>query len=187
VNRGLPGSESKTARVVPHDARVRLRSALALGLVLGTAFGVWNVVAASLAPLQEDTPSSLLLFYGPMFATWGVAGLAATRRSDRLADGASAGALVACATFVVLTIIVIGRVNLSLDVTSQRPDWQNLVARFDSSGFASLRAYANYVYLTGAPFKILVASTLGAAFGFIGGCIGRMGRRGTLLSGNPAA
>jgi len=71
----------------------------------------------------------------------------------------------------VLTVVVIARVNVFLDVTSQRPDWQNLMARYRSSGFSSLRAYANYIYFTGAPFKLLVASTIGALCGFIGACL----------------
>jgi hypothetical protein len=36
----------------------------------------------------------------------------------------------------------------------------------------------NYVSLTGAPFKIAVASAIGAATGVIGGVIGRIGRLG---------
>jgi hypothetical protein len=32
-------------------------------------------------------------------------------------------------TFVVLTAIVIARINLSMDTVSQRADWRNLVAR----------------------------------------------------------
>ena len=62
-----------------------------------------------------------------------------------------------------LTAIVIARVNLSLDVMSQRPDWRNLVARFEESGFDSFRLFVNYVYITGTPFKLAVASAIGGA------------------------
>ena len=78
-----------------------------------------------------------------------------------------------------LTIVVIVRVNLSLALMTERPDWQNLIARFNASGFENLRTYVNYEYLKGAPFKIFVASTIGAAFGFIGGCTSLAFRRGT--------
>jgi hypothetical protein len=94
----------------------------------------------------------------------------ATRRTTRLSSGVKAGAVVAFVTFVVFTAAVIIRVNLTLDTVSHRPDWQNLVARFRENGSQSLRAYVNYVYLTGAPFKILVASAIGSSVGFVGGC-----------------
>ena len=105
------------------------------GLVLGLVFGTWNVVITILVPLMDDTPLTLASFYGPMFTAWGVAGGAAYRRTGRLPRAALSGATVALVTFAVLTAIVIARVNLSLDVMSQRPDWRNLVARFGESGF----------------------------------------------------
>ena len=148
-----------------------------LGLLLGVSFGLWNLMASLSDPLAEDTPLALLKFYGAMFAVWGLAAFAAARQTGRVWDGIKAGITVACVTFVVFTIAVIGRVNLFLDLTSQRPDWQNLVARFPASGFGSLRTYANYVYLIGAPFKILVASLIGALTGLIGGSLGSLGRR----------
>jgi hypothetical protein len=92
-------------------------------------------------------------------------------------DGISVGATVAFVTFVVFNLAVILRVNLFLDTLRLRPDWQNLVLRFQTSGFDSLRAYANYTYVTGAPFKILVASTIGAGTGLIGGFFGSVGGR----------
>jgi hypothetical protein len=148
----------------------RPRSALAVGLALGAVFSVLNVISAYIAPLEDDTLSALAAFYGPMFLSWGVAGFAAARSTGRITDGVKTATLVALATFVVLTIVVIVRVNLSLATMTQRPDWRNLVARFESSGFASLRSYVNYIYLTGAPFKIFVATSIGAVFGLLGGC-----------------
>ena len=155
------------------------RGALVVGLALGAVFSVLNVISAYIAPLEDDTLSAIAAFYGPMFVTWGIAGFLATRGSERITDGIKAGTLVALATFIVLTIVVIVRVNLSLAVVSQRPDWRNLVARFESSGFSNLRAYVNYIYLTGAPFKIFVAASIGAVFGFLGGCTSLAFRRRT--------
>ena len=148
-----------------------------LGVFMGFTFGVWNFLAARLDPLADDTPSALLLFYGPIFAIWGLAGFAVTRRTRRLLDGAKVGATVAFVTFTVFTFAVIVRVNLSLDTVSQRADWQNLIRRFQSSGFESLRTYANYVYASGAPFKILVATAIGATAGVVGGCCDILSRR----------
>jgi len=150
----------------------RNTQAVAIGGALGLVFGAWNIIAAELAPLADDTPAALLAFYGPMFIAWAAAGFIAVRKTGRLRDGPRTGALVAFVTFVVLTAFVIARVNLVLDLTSQRPDWQNLMARYPTSGFRSLRTYVNYIYFTGAPFKLLVATAIGGLFGFAGGCAG---------------
>jgi len=154
--------------------------ALAVGLVLGVVFSVLNVISAYVAPLADDSLTPIAAFYGPMFLAWGLAGFAAARNSGKPLVGLKTGALVAFGTFVVLTIVVIVRVNLSLPLMTQRPDWQNLIARFNASGFENLRTYVNYEYLKGAPFKILVASTIGAVFGFLGGCMSLAFRRRTV-------
>jgi|SoiMethySBSTD1v2_1073268.scaffolds.fasta_scaffold01762_20 hypothetical protein len=154
--------------------------ALAVGLVLGVVFSVLNVISAYVAPLADDSLTAIAAFYGPMFLAWGLAGFAAARNSGKPLVGLKTGALVAFGTFVVLTIVVIVRVNLSLPLMTQRPDWQNLIARFNASGFENLRTYVNYEYLKGAPFKILVASTIGAVFGFLGGCMSLAFRRRTV-------
>jgi hypothetical protein len=155
----------------------RHRDPVLLGLLVGWGFGLWNLIATRLDPLAEDTPIALLVFYGPMFAIWGLAGFAASRRTGRLLDGVRVGATVALVTFVVYVVTQFVRVNLFLDTISQRSDWQNLMVRFQESGYESLRWYVNYVGLTGTPFKILVASIIGAGTGLIGGVLGSLGRR----------
>lgn len=149
-----------------------------LGLVLGAVFGIGNLIATRLDPLSEDSPRALLLFYGPMFTIWGVVGFLATRRTGRVLEGVKAGALAALVTFVVFDLTVILRANLFLEQLSQRSDWQGLMARYQASGFTNLRLFANYVYLTDAPLKILVATTIGAVVGAVGGLLGRFGRLG---------
>ena len=146
-------------------------------MLVGSAFGLWNLLVTWLDPLAEDSPIALLIFYGPMFAIWGLAGFAASRRTGRLWDGARVGAIVAFATFVVYILTQFVRVNVFLEILSQRSDWQNLMARFQTSGYESLRRYVNYVGLTGAPLKILVASIIGAGSGLVGGVLGSLGRR----------
>jgi hypothetical protein len=142
-----------------------------LGLILGVGFGL----------LAEDDLIPLLAFYGPMFAIWGLAAYKASRRTGRLRDALKVGAVVAFVTFAVYTVAVIIRVNLFLDVMSRRPDWQNLMQRFQASGFRTLRGFVNYDYATGTPFKILVATMIGVATGSVGGLLGclvhRMRRR----------
>lgn len=151
-----------------------MRAQLLLGLLLGVVFGLWNFIATQLDPFAEDTIPALLAFYGPMFAIWGFAGFRAARRSGRLLDAVMVGGTVACITFVVFVAARLITVNLSLDLTSQRLDWQSLIVRFKASGFESLRAYANYEYIAGAPFKVFVASIIGACVGWVGGLFGNV-------------
>jgi hypothetical protein len=153
---------------------MRLRGPVLLGLLLGAGFGVWNLIVTWLDPLAEDTPVALLLFYGPMFVIWGLAGFQATRRTGRMLDAVKVGATVALVTFLVYVLTQFVRVNVFLDAISHRSDWQNLMARFQSSGFESLRWYVNYIGLTGAPFKLLVASFIGAVTGLVGGFVGSL-------------
>jgi hypothetical protein len=112
-----------------------------------------------------------------MFAIWGIAAYKASRRTGWLWDGLKVGAVVAFVPFAVYTVAVIIRVNVFLDVMSRRPDWQNLMERFQASGFRTLRGFVNYKYATGAPFKILVATMIGVAPGLVGGLFGCLGHR----------
>jgi len=91
--------------------------------------------------------------------------------------GYQVSTIVAFFTFVVFDVAAILRVNLFLDVLTHRSDWQNLMVRFQASGFESLRTYVNYEYLTGSPFKILVATIIGAVTGLVGGFFGWIVRR----------
>ena len=154
-----------------------LRRLALLGASVGAVFGIWDLIATRLYPLAEDSPGALLLFYGPMFAIWAVAGFFTRRRTGRLLDAVRAGAFVALVTFVVFDIAVFVRVNLFLDVLTHRTDWQNIVARFQASGFHSLRAYANYEYVIGTPFKLLVSCLIGAVCGLTGGLVGGLRTR----------
>jgi hypothetical protein len=120
-----------------------MRRFVILGLVLGASFGLWDLIVTLLDPLAEDDPRALLLFYGPMFAIWGLAGFVAARRTGRIVEGVKVAAIVAFVTFVVFDLAAIVRVNLFLDALTHRSDWQNLLVRFQASGFTSLRLYAN--------------------------------------------
>jgi hypothetical protein len=155
---------------------VKPRDAVILGTILGVAFGSWNLLVSWRDPLTDDTPATLLLFYGPMFAAWCVAGFVATWRSGRLQNGIKAAAIVAFVTFSVFSLTNLLRVNMFLEAVRQRADWQNMGIRFQESGFESFRTFVNYNYVIGAPFKILVASTIGATVGFIGALSASLGR-----------
>src|SRR4051794_11342417 len=108
-------SEQNETSVSLPPARPRWRYAVLLGLILGAGFGLWNLVATRLNPQADDDLVPLLVFYGPMFTIWGIAGLGAARRTGRLLDAVWVGATVAFVTFVVYDLAVIARVNLFLD------------------------------------------------------------------------
>jgi hypothetical protein len=76
-------------------ARRRWRYPVLLGLILGAGFGLWNLVATRLNPLADDDLVPLLVFYGPMFTIWGIAGFGAARRNGWLLDAVRVGATVA--------------------------------------------------------------------------------------------
>lgn len=152
------------------------RSAV-IGVVVGVAFGAWNLIQTARDPVSDDSGTALLAFYGPMFAIWAATGFLAARRSGRVTDGMKAGASVALVTFAVYFVAILLRLNIFLDVLRARDDWQLIVSSFPSSGFGSLRTYANYFYLTGAPLKIAVAMVIGTVMGGVGGLIGSVSRR----------
>ena len=156
-------------------------SPLFAGLFVGLVFGSVNLVLTWLYPLEDDTPSALLRFYGPMFLVWVLASFRAARRSGRLLSGVTAGIAIAFSTFCVFDVLVLLRVNLFLNELTGRPDWQNMMMRFRASDFESLRLFVNLDYVKGAPLKIGVASAVGALMGAIGGSLGRL-KHGRLVA-----
>jgi hypothetical protein len=149
-----------------------------LGLVLGTAFGISNLIMTAVMPLAEDSPAGLIAFYGPMFVVWGGAGFLAARRTGRLAPAVKVAAMVAAVTFAVFQLTLFVRIALFLDVISHRDDWRNMVASAHAAGFGSLRAYANVVYLLNTPMFILAGTAIGATSGLIGGLLSKIARHG---------
>ena len=150
---------------------------LLLGLIVGLVFGSVNLVFTWLDPLEDDTPGALLRFYGPMFLVWALASFRAARRSGRLSSGVTTGMAVAFATFCVFDVLVLLRVNLFLNELTGRADWQNMMMRFRASDVDSLRLFVNLDYVKGAPFKIGVATAIGAVMGTIGASLGLLRHR----------
>jgi hypothetical protein len=150
-----------------------------VGLLLGLAFGLWNLVWTHLYPLAEDTAGALLAFYGPMFAAWAATAFVTARRTGVLTEAIKAGVVVAFVTFCVLDLLVIVRANVFLEELSGRSDWRALIAEFRASGSQSLRRYITYHYVAQAPLKILVASVIGCIMGVAGGGVGWLTRGGS--------
>jgi hypothetical protein len=158
-----------------------------LGFAVGLIFGAVNLLVTWRYPLADDTPAALLRFYGPMLLTWTLASLLAAGRTGRLLSGITTGLTVAVATFVAFELLILVRVNLFLHELTRRPDWQNMVTRFQASEFDSLRLFVNVDYLTGAPLKLGAFCAIGAIMGAIGGVLGQlMHRRSRRISSLPA-
>jgi hypothetical protein len=149
---------------------------VAYGLVLGTVLGAWILVNTAVAPLAEDTGFAVALMFGLVFLALAVPGFAARRRGGHFADALEAGAVAGAITFALFLFFGILRVNLFLDTIRGRSDWQNLVADYAGSDFASLRAYANYVYAKGIVVLPLVGVVAGAVSGSLGGVIASLVR-----------
>jgi hypothetical protein len=124
--------------------------------------------------LSDDSIPVLLKFYGPMFFSWSFVSFRSVRRSGRLSKGVTTGFVVAFGTFCVFYVLNLLRVNLFLAELTGRTDWQSMMQRFRASEFDSLRVFVNMEYLKGAPFKIGVASVIGAVIGLVGGTIARV-------------
>jgi hypothetical protein len=105
----------------------------------------------------------------------------ADHSTRRVADAVKVGTILGIATIVMFHAESIVRVNLFLDAIRDRGDWQNLVARYNQSGFRSLRAYANYEYATMTPMVIALGGIAGSISGVVGGLVNTVRR--TLRAG----
>jgi hypothetical protein len=161
---------------LPTRVRVVGVNAIALGVVVGAAYGVWNMIETARDPLADDTPTSLLLFYGPMFALWATAGFTTARRTGRTLDGIAIGAMLALVTFSVFWVANLVRINVFFDAVLPRADWRNMLAKFQTSGFTDLRTFVIYDYLKDAPLKLFSATLIGAITGTVGAVVASIGR-----------
>jgi hypothetical protein len=84
--------------------------------------------------VEDDSPTVLLRFYGPMFLVWSTIAFNAARGAGRWRPGIVAGMVVAFATFAVVIVVNFLRVNLFLHELVARGDWEGLMARFRASG-----------------------------------------------------
>jgi hypothetical protein len=147
------------------------KSLALLGFVIGFVFGAVDLLLTWLDPLADDTPGALLLFYGPMFLAWAIASFVAARRTGRASSGVLGGTTIALATACVFVAINLLRVNFFFDQLVNRADWQDMMLRFKTSGFDSLRLFVDFEYVRGTPFKIAVATAIGVLMGAVGGTL----------------
>jgi len=149
---------------------------LMIGLAIGTGLGILNLVETARSPLADDDAGAMLLWVVALLGVWSVAACVATWRSERFVDAVKAGTIVGVMTIFAFHVASIVRVNMFLDLIRHRGDWQNLVARFNGSGFRSLRTYANYEYVKGTPMAIALGAIAGSISGAIGGVVSVVAR-----------
>ena len=152
------------------------RAPLLVGLVIGTGLGILNLFETARHPLADDEPGVMLLWVVALSGVWSVAACVATWRTHRFVEAVKVGAIIGVVTIVVFHAASIVRINLFLDVIRDRNDWQNLLARFNGSGFSSLRTYANYEYVKGTPLVIALGAIVGSISGAIGGIVSVVAR-----------
>lgn len=148
-----------------------MRQAFLIGMLGGLVFGCANLVFTWLDPVEDDSVTAVLRFYGPMFLMWAVIAFNAASASGRWRSAPAAGAIAAFATFAVFIVLNFVRINAFLYELTARPDWQSLMARFRASGADNLRLFINLDYLKGTPFKLAAATTFGAICGGLGGTV----------------
>jgi hypothetical protein len=159
LNRSSPGCTTSRAGSKSAISGIRCRP------------GCWvvDLPFTWMAQLSDDSIPSLLRFYGPMFLSWALVSFRSVRRSGRLSSGAITGLVVAAGTSCVFYIGNLLRVNVFLAELTGRADWKDMMQRFRASGFESLRVLVHADYLKVAPFKIGVASVIGAVLGLVSG------------------
>ena len=162
----------QVAGLLWHSARLPLM----IGVAIGALLGIMNLLDTARQPLGDDDGGTMLAWLLAVLTIWSAATVAVTWRTRRVSDAVKVGTIVGVATIVVFHTAAIVRVNLFLDAIRPREDWQNLVSRYNQSGFHSLRAYANYEYATMTPMLIALGAIAGSISGALGGLV-NLGRR----------
>jgi hypothetical protein len=141
------------------------------GVAIGAVAGIINLVDTAIEPLADDDGIVTPVLFGLLLLLWALTGFGAAHRTRRFRDAIVAGLLVGIATITVFHLAAILRVNVFLDEIRARDDWRQLIARFQASGFHSLRAYANYEYVRLIPLVVALGGLAGAVSGAMGGAV----------------
>ena len=176
--------------VLPEQGRFRARlwywrqvlvlvDGVRFGVMLGIALGAWVLIDSAINPLAEDTPIVVGSMFASVFVLLGLPGFLARQRGSPLTDAIKASALAGVTTFALFHALSVLRVDLFLDTIQRRSDWQGLLLRYRQSGFESVRAYANYVYIRAGASR----PGRGHRCGRHRGTVGRFGRRRDWRSG----
>ena len=144
------------------------------GVSIGAVAGAATLISTAANPLAEDSAVAMAFWLGSLLVVWMAIGFGTARRRAAFRDAVTAGVVAGLATMLVYNIAAIVRANVFLDQIRYRDDWQNLLARFHTSGFSDLRAYATYEYITIAPLLLALGACAGAISGAVGGAVSDM-------------
>jgi hypothetical protein len=142
-----------------------------MGVIIGTALGVMNLIDTARHPLADDDPGAMLVWAVALLVTWGAAVLTVTWRTRGIGDAVKVGAILGMVTIVGFHLFAIVRANVFLDAIRARDDWQHLLGRYHQSGFTSLRLYVNYEYLASMPMIVALGAIAGSISGVLGGVV----------------
>jgi hypothetical protein len=148
-----------------------LRLPVLMGFAIGATLGVMNLIDTARQPLADDESGTMLAWALALIVIWSAATLAVTWRTRGVANAIKAGAILGIATMIVFHVAAIVRANVFLDAIRDRVDWQHLLMRYHHSGWTSLRAYANYEYVTAMPMVIALGTLAGSLSGALGGVV----------------
>jgi hypothetical protein len=142
-----------------------VRPPLLAGLAVGFVFGGASIVDTAVEPLRPDSIGGDLVQLAVLSSAITLTVAALLRRGSRMSDAWRTGVLVSIATVLMGNAMNLVRVNVFLEVIQYRDDWQGLMVQYHASGSDSLRAFANYTFLRGTPFVLVLASILGTISG----------------------
>ena len=171
---GVRTARSWYRRQVAGIAWRSARLPLAIGVALGGALGAWILVDTVRQPLADDDALGMLIAFAAIIAIWATASAAVAWPTRRPGHAVVAGMLLGAATLLALHVAAIARVVLFADTIRARDDWQNLILRYEHSGFATLRAYATYEYVRQTPLLLAIGAVAGTVSGAFGSIAVRM-------------
>ena len=154
-----------------------IRNPARFGIVTGLLFGLWNLGAALLYPLAEDSVTALLSFYGPMFFMPSVAAFAVFRSASRWRDAIKAAVIVGVISQLIFGALNLIRVNLLLETLAQRSDWQFLVASYQTGSSESFRTFVNFHYAQQTVPKLAAVTVIATVCGILGAALATLLRR----------
>src|SRR5579871_33244 len=114
------------------------RTPIVAGVLLGAVLGGGILVDTARHPLADDDAAVMLAWFAAILGAWTAASAAIAWRTRRFGQAIAAGVLLGAATMLVFHVAAIARVVVFVDTIRARDDWQELVGRYQASGFHTL-------------------------------------------------
>ena len=152
--------------------RDNLKLGALVGLLLSFAVLISNVVVPSLVghPSPDNEFSESIGWFIVLAAVCWV-GFLKVRRTSRLRDSATAGAVISFVAFAIAMSAFLIIDNLFLSIVAQQPE---KVWLFEHSRFPNMRSYLNHANLRAFWTALPVITLFGAICGLVGGYLNRL-------------